>query len=207
MSLLLRPDLAPCDATMLTLLSAVASASAIKKISGLPVAIKWPNDLILSEKKVGGILTEIRADIDRVSLAVIGIGINVNTDKDDFTGGIDVIATSMKEETGKRFSRNELITEILKEFDRQYSRFKTEGKAPLLQEWKALSSTIGKKVKVSIADEILYGIAEGYRRRWHAVTEVAVRNPEANQCRRCDTFEVSDNNPAKRNRCLQKKNR
>jgi BirA family transcriptional regulator, biotin operon repressor / biotin---[acetyl-CoA-carboxylase] ligase len=161
LSLLLRPNLAPRDATMLTLLSAVASASAIKNISGLPVAIKWPNDLILSEKKVGGILTEIRADIDKVSLAVIGIGINVNTDKEDFAGGIDLIATSMKEETGKRFSRNELIIEILKEFDRLYSRFKTEGKAPLLQEWKTLSSTIGKKVKVSIADDILYGVAEG----------------------------------------------
>jgi len=160
MSLLLKPDLETRDATMLTLLSAVASASAIKKVSGLPVFIKWPNDLILSEKKVGGILTEIRADIDRVSLAVVGIGVNVNTDKKDFTGGIDSIATSLKEEAGKRFPRNEVIIEILKEFDRLYCFFKSEGKSLLLEEWKARSSTIGKKVQVVVADEVLVGVAE-----------------------------------------------
>jgi BirA family transcriptional regulator, biotin operon repressor / biotin---[acetyl-CoA-carboxylase] ligase len=160
MSLMMRPNLETRDATMLTLLSAVASATAIRKVSGLPVTIKWPNDLILSGKKLGGILTEIRADIDRVSLAVVGIGINVNTDKKDFTGGIDTIATSIKEEAGKRFSRNELIIETLKEFDRLYRLFNKQGKLPLLKEWKDLSSTIGRKVQVSMGDEILIGIAE-----------------------------------------------
>jgi BirA family transcriptional regulator, biotin operon repressor / biotin---[acetyl-CoA-carboxylase] ligase len=160
MSLLLRPVLAPRDATMLTLLSAVASASAIRRVSGLPVSIKWPNDLLLSSRKVGGILTEIRADIDSISLAVIGIGMNINMEREDFTGGIDLIATSLKCEVGKSFSRNELIIETLKEFDRLYGILLKEGKLPLLAEWKALCSTIGKTVQVSIPGEILIGVAE-----------------------------------------------
>ena len=161
MSILLRPELETRDATMLTLLAAVACAHAIKKISGLPVSIKWPNDIVLSGKKLGGILTEIRADIDKVSLAVIGIGINVNTGVEDFTEEIRTTAISMKEGSGKYSSRNELIVEILKQFGHFYGILIKEGKQFVLGEWKALSSTIGKNVKVVMGDETITGLAEG----------------------------------------------
>jgi BirA family biotin operon repressor/biotin-[acetyl-CoA-carboxylase] ligase len=160
MSILLRPGLETRDATMLTLLTAVACAHAIKKISGLPVSIKWPNDLLLSGKKLGGILTEIRADIDKINLAVIGIGINVNTGMEDFTEEIRPIATSVKEGSKKYTARNELIVEILKQFDYFYGILIKKGKHPLLSEWKDLSSTIGKEVKVVIGDETVTGLAE-----------------------------------------------
>ena len=160
MSLAFKPVLDTKDATMLTLLTAVACAHAIKKISGLQVRIKWPNDLILSGKKCGGILTEIRADIDKVSLAVIGIGINVNLGKEDFKEGIRSIATSIKKESGKCCSRNELVIEILRQIEHFYGMLMKLGKHPLLNEWKILSSTLGKSVKVVIGDEILIGLAE-----------------------------------------------
>ena len=160
MSLAFKPVLDTKDATMLTLLTAVACAHAIKKISGLQVRIKWPNDLILSGKKCGGILTEIRADIDKVSLAVIGIGINVNLGKEDFKEGIRSIATSIKKESGKCCSRNELVIEILRQVEHFYGMLMELGKHPLLNEWKILSSTLGKSVKVVIGDEILIGLAE-----------------------------------------------
>jgi len=160
MSVAFNPMLATRDATMLTLLAAVACAHAIKKISGLPVRIKWPNDLVLSGKKLGGILTEIRADIDKINLAVIGIGINVNMEGQDFTDEIRPIATSVIEESGQYCSRNELITEVLRKFEYFYSILINQGKYPLLNEWKILSSTLGKSVKVVIGDETLIGLAE-----------------------------------------------
>lgn len=160
MSIAFKPRLDTRDATMLTLITSVACAHAIKKISGLQVSIKWPNDLILSGKKLGGILTEIRADIDKVNLAVIGIGINVNMGKGDFTEEIRSIATSIKEESGKCCSRNELVIEILRQIEHFYGMLIEHGKYPLLNEWKILSSTLGKSVKVVIGDETLIGLAE-----------------------------------------------
>ena len=160
MSIAFKPGLDTRDATMLTLLTSVACAHAIKKISGLQVSIKWPNDLILSGKKLGGILTEIRADIDKVNLAVIGIGMNVNMRKGDFPEEIRSIATSIKEESGKCCSRNELVIEILRQVEHFYGMLMELGKHPLLNEWKILSSTLGKSVKVVIGDEILIGLAE-----------------------------------------------
>jgi len=160
MSIAFKPRLYTRDATMLTLLTAVASVHAIKKITGLPVSIKWPNDLVLAGKKLGGILTEIRADIDKVNLAVLGIGINVNIGKEDFTDEIRALATSIKEETGEYCSRDELVIEVLKQIELFYSMLINLGKQPLLNEWKKLSSTLGKSVKVVIGDETLTGLAE-----------------------------------------------
>ena len=160
MSVAFKPGLATRDATMLTLLTAVACAHAIKKISGLQVRIKWPNDLVLSGKKLGGILAEIRADIDKVNLAVIGIGINVNMAKEDFTDEIRSLATSIKQESGKFCSRNELVIEVLRQLEHFYGMLINLGKYPLLKEWKILSSTLGKSVKVVIGDETLIGLAE-----------------------------------------------
>jgi len=160
MSLAFKPGLDTKDATMLTLLTAVACAHAINKISGLQVSIKWPNDLMLSGKKLGGVLTEIRADIDKINLAVIGIGINVNMEGEDFIEDIRSIATSIKEETGTYCSRNELVIEVLRQIEHFYSMLINLGKYPLLKEWKILSSTLGKSVKVVMGDEILIGLAE-----------------------------------------------
>ena len=161
MSIVLRPNLDTRDATMLTLLAGVVCAHAIRKISRLPVLIKWPNDLILSGKKLGGILTEIRADIDKINLAVIGIGINVNMGSGDFTEEIRAIATSLQEESGEHTSRNELIIEILKQFEHFFGILMQKGKSSLLNEWRILSATIGREVKVVMGEETVTGFAEG----------------------------------------------
>lgn len=160
MSLVFQPQLETRDATMLTLLAAVACVHSIRTICGLTIGIKWPNDLIIAGKKLGGILTEIRADIDKVNLAVIGIGINFNQKRRDFPEELRKIATSVLEESGKFYSRNDLIIEILGQFQRFYVSLLKKGKQPLLQEWKRLSSTIGQRVKVVRGDQVLTGLAE-----------------------------------------------
>ncbi|MBI5076623.1 MAG: biotin--[acetyl-CoA-carboxylase] ligase [Nitrospirae bacterium] len=160
MSLIIRPELEPRDTTMLTILAAVAGALALRRSCNIPVSIKWPNDLVVSGKKLGGILTEVRADPDRVALAVIGIGINVNMDLCDLPGAIRDIAASVRMETGKNHSRNEIIIQLLREFEYWYIVLKKEGKRPLLDAWRKNSSTLGRKINVVMHDVTWSGIAE-----------------------------------------------
>lgn len=159
-SIILKPLIAPRDATMLTLMSAVACTSVIKNITSVPVSIKWPNDIMVSQRKLGGILTEIKADIDRILYAVVGIGININLEIDALPDNIRPIATSIKHETGSVQPRTPFVIEILKEMERWYNILLTAGKAPVIHEWLKLSSTIGRTVKVTAGNNIFKGLAE-----------------------------------------------
>jgi len=161
MSIVLRPRISPREATTLTLLSAVACVSAIRKTSNIPISIKWPNDLIVGQRKIGGILTEIRADIDRISQAVVGIGINVNIDKKDMPEEIREIATSLFAETNDSISRTELAAVVIREFDMWYRLLLAEGKKVILDEWRQMSSTIGRPVRVVTGDRTFEGVADG----------------------------------------------
>jgi BirA family biotin operon repressor/biotin-[acetyl-CoA-carboxylase] ligase len=160
MSLVIRPELAPGDITMLTILAAVAGASALRLVCNIPVEIKWPNDLTFSDKKLGGILIEVRADPDRINLAVIGVGINVNMAARDFPEEIRGAAVSLMQVTGKRQSRNDIIIRLLTEFERWYGLLITEGKRPLLDAWRKYSSTLGRRVMVALGETSISGIAE-----------------------------------------------
>ena len=161
MSVILRPELEPKDATLLTIMTAVSCAKGVMKSTGLKAEIKWPNDLMISNKKLGGILTEMKSDPDGIVFAVIGIGINVNSKtKKDFPPDIQGIATSIKEELGKIQSRTFIIAEILKELEHWYKVLLTEGRKPLFDEWKRLSSTLGRKVRVTAGDNVFTGVAE-----------------------------------------------
>ncbi len=161
MSIIVTPDIPPMDATALTLMTAVACAAAVKKTFSLPASIKWPNDIMVSGKKLGGILTEIKADMDRIFYAVIGIGINVNLDTEDMPGDIRRTATSLKAETGKSQSITQCAVGVLEEMDRWYGIFLKKGIKPILEEWTKLASTLGKTVEVSVTGAVLTGVAEG----------------------------------------------
>lgn len=161
MTIILRPELEPKDATLLTIMAAVSCAKGVMKSTGLKAEIKWPNDLMVSSKKLGGILTEMKSDPDGIVFAVIGIGINVNSKtKKDFPPDIRGIATSIREELGKIQSRTFIIAEILKELEHWYKVLLAEGRKPLFDEWKRLSSTLGRKVRVTAGRETFIGVAE-----------------------------------------------
>ena len=160
MSLVIRPELAPRDATMLTVLAAVAGARTIQKTGNIPVTIKWPNDLVIADRKLGGILTEVRADPDRINLAVIGIGINVNMLPAEFPEELRAIATSVRSAAGHPAARNDIIIQLLGEVEHWYGILKTEGKKPLLHAWRKDSSTLGRKVRITIGKKTICGIAD-----------------------------------------------
>ncbi|MFO0754684.1 MAG: biotin--[acetyl-CoA-carboxylase] ligase [Thermodesulfovibrionales bacterium] len=161
MSVILRPDISPRDATVLTFLAAVAGATAVRALTSLPVAIKWPNDLLVGGKKLGGILTEMKADMDRIFHAVIGIGININMARETLPGEIRSVATSVLAETGKVCRRTPFAVEILKEMEKRYRVLREKGRGPLLEEWLSLAATIGKHVEVTAGEGKISGFAEG----------------------------------------------
>jgi BirA family biotin operon repressor/biotin-[acetyl-CoA-carboxylase] ligase len=115
---------------------------------------------MVSDRKLGGILTEIKTTQKEIVLAVIGIGINVNMEAGDFPEQIRMMATSVKNETGKSFAREPIVSEILNETDRWYRVLHAGQKKEIISEWQRLTSTLGKQVLVTAGQETYYGLAE-----------------------------------------------
>lgn len=133
MSLLLKPEMEPSKAPMLTLLMAVAVAEGMKKVCGnSEIQIKWPNDIIINKKKVCGILTEMALDGTVIKYVVIGVGINVN--QKAFVPELRDKATSLWLEFSKEFDRESIISNVLEEFYKYYDGFLRVGDLSYLQE-------------------------------------------------------------------------
>lgn len=159
MSIILKPEIPLKDVQILTLFSAVSCASAIRKLHKIHVLIKWPNDLMVNNKKLGGILTEIKNEPGRISFAVIGIGLNINLERKDLPEDIREKATSLKEELGSNVSRTDTLIAILKELERIYNLLLRLGKTFIIEEYLKMSSTIGRDVKVIMNDTNIIGTA------------------------------------------------
>lgn len=121
MTILLRPEIPPVKAPMLTLVMALAVADGIRDVLGVETGIKWPNDIVLNKKKICGILTEMSTEIDYINYVVIGVGINVN--QETFPDEIKETATSLKIETGKPVKRAGIIAAVMSRFEQYYEQF------------------------------------------------------------------------------------
>lgn len=159
-SVVLRPNLPTHKAPLLTLMGAVAVASAIRKTCSVQAAIKWPNDILVAGKKVSGLLTEMSAEPDRIRHIVLGIGVDVNMPLDLLPPGVRETATTLAAEAGKNIDRTMLLQQILRELDSRY-RGPLESGAEVLSEWKELNVTLGKRVSISGPGEVFEGLAQG----------------------------------------------
>lgn len=159
MSVILRPGLRPGEVTLLTLLSSVAACLALRETTGLEARIKWPNDIQAAGRKLGGILLETRAEPDVISHAVAGIGINVNMPASNFPASIRDIATSVLRETGEKHRRTPIAAAVLNRMSEELGALGKEGRKPLLRKWRELSSTLGKRVRVTEGDAAFTGTA------------------------------------------------
>jgi len=149
-SLLLRPEgLTPEEASPVTLVAAVALARALRKECGLPVTIKWPNDLLIRGKKICGILTEVKGEPDHIDYLVIGTGINVLQEKDDFPPDLRQPGSSPFLEGGGRLNRTTLFLHLLEELKTSLQQFFQQGFAPFHGPWKELNSTLGLPVNLT----------------------------------------------------------
>jgi BirA family biotin operon repressor/biotin-[acetyl-CoA-carboxylase] ligase len=155
LSLILYPD-AP-GLPYLIMIASLAAAFAIESVTGLKTQIKWPNDVLIRGKKVAGILIENEVKGDKVTYAIIGIGINVALRPADINE-IYAIATSLEEERGEKVSREELIKNLLTEFERLYLKL-PDGES-IYKLWRDRLVTLGKKVTVRWGEETPEGIAE-----------------------------------------------
>lgn len=159
MSLLLRPKLPPHQAQLLTLLAAVAAVEATAAVSSVKPGIKWPNDLLVSGKKLAGILTEVSAEIEQVNYIVIGLGVNVNIDRDEFGPELQGVATSLLAQSGQRINRVSWVQAFLRNMDREYVQIQSAGFAEVLTRWRRYSVTLGRDVDVSLAENTVTGMA------------------------------------------------
>src|SRR5271167_1014439 len=159
-TLLLRPRLAPVQAPLLTMMAGISAQTAVAAVTGLTVDLKWPNDLLIGGKKVGGILTEMHAEPTLIKFVIVGIGLNVNQEK--FPGELDALATSLRAETGKLQSRMEVLVRLLREFENDYNRLLREGSAGVIGRFEEVSSYArGKRVCVVTGAETFSGITAG----------------------------------------------
>jgi BirA family biotin operon repressor/biotin-[acetyl-CoA-carboxylase] ligase len=149
LSLILRPNLMPSQVVQIPLIAGVALTKAIRETVSLQPMIKWPNDIIVGKKKVGGILTEMSSEIDGVNYVILGIGLNVNMPASVFSEDISNIATSLIDECGKYTSRVKLVQSFLSEFELIYTKFLAQGFGSVRDEWKELNNTIGSRVKIT----------------------------------------------------------
>jgi BirA family biotin operon repressor/biotin-[acetyl-CoA-carboxylase] ligase len=145
-SLVLRPMLPPMELPQITLTTAVAVVRAIRRVTGVAPGIKWPNDLLVNGKKLGGILTEMETESDRIRHVVIGLGLNVNNP--DFPPELAETATSLSQAVGGTLSRVDLLKAWLEEFEALYERFLNQGFPEILAEWKRHTVTLGRAVTV-----------------------------------------------------------
>ena len=160
MSLILRPEIAPSSASMLTLAAALAVREGIQEETGLSPLIKWPNDLVLNGKKICGILTEMSTELMEIQYVITGIGINVN--QREFPPEIRDTATSLSLEAGRSFRRSSLIAAILKAFEKDYAAFlKTGDLSLLLEEYNACLVNRGKEVCILDPSGEYRAVAEG----------------------------------------------
>lgn len=122
MSLILKPNIPPSEASKITQIAAASVYKALLNF-GINVSIKWPNDIFINGKKLCGILTEMKCDIDRIHYLVLGIGLNVNLNAEEITDELKDIATSLKLEFNKTFSKSLILSEILNNFEPLYEKF------------------------------------------------------------------------------------
>ena len=159
-SIIFRPSILPDQVPRMAILGAVSVADSIFKLTGIKAQIRWPNEILLNDKKVGGILTEFSAELDRVDFVILGIGINVNFDLSGFPE-LATEATSISMETGAKASRTEFLQIILQQIESNYTLL-IQDKFHLIRErWNALCWRLGKWVGGDWAGDEQGGILKG----------------------------------------------
>lgn len=158
-SVLLRPDIAPSGAGVVTPLAGLALCKAIREFTGLDCMIKWPNDIIVGRKKLVGILTEMSAEFDAVDYVVVGVGINV--DQTYFSEEIAHKATSVLLETGRHFNKNEFLARVLEHMENEFAENNLELTQTALSQYRDMCATVGKNVTFRRGTRKVSGMAVG----------------------------------------------
>ena len=153
-SIVLYPNIPPQSAMFITMIFSISIVQAIEDVTGLKPVIKWPNDLLINNKKICGVLTEIDAEMDKVNYAIVGVGLNVNNrlEKD-----LEKSALTLSKKLGKDVSRVDLFRRILEKLDQNYSKLKSGEYAYIRDLWSSYANIIGKKILVTSGNDTVKG--------------------------------------------------
>ena len=158
-SIVLRPKTAPARAQLIPLMAGVSIVKAIALRTGLSPRVKWPNDILVNDKKVAGILLGSVMSGAQIGYSVIGFGINVNNGSADLPANIRVNASSLLMELKRPVDRSKLVVEIFSELETLYQRFQHGDFPVILEQWRHYSSTLGQRVRIWQKDRATQGIA------------------------------------------------
>ena len=151
-TMILRPDLPPMLSFKVSFLASLTLARTIIDLFGIDVRLKWPNDLLVDERKICGMLSELEAEADRVVFINVGLGLNVNNDP----SGLEPAATSLKAILGRNISKKEILAQFLNAFEQ---RMQTGGYDHVIEDWKTYTVTLNREVRVVTTREVLTGRA------------------------------------------------
>jgi BirA family biotin operon repressor/biotin-[acetyl-CoA-carboxylase] ligase len=155
MSLILKPEMPLARVYQINMAVSVAVSRAIFSLLELEAGIKWPNDLLIRERKICGILMEVSAEVGRLDYAVVGLGINANVRLSNFPA--EWMATSLACESGHEVNRRDLIQRILMDIEEAYDMM---GSSEIYEEWRRRSVTLGRRVRITSNSGSLLGVVE-----------------------------------------------
>lgn len=158
-SVILRPRMYPWEAPRITTAAALGTVRAIHSVTGISAALKWPNDILIHDRKVCGVLTELSAEIESINFVVVGVGINVNQRETQFPSKLRGKATSLRNECGQEISRLRLLRSFFSSFEDVYGHMMEKGFSSLRDEIKSKSSVLGRTVSVRIKNRVYKGRA------------------------------------------------
>jgi BirA family transcriptional regulator, biotin operon repressor / biotin---[acetyl-CoA-carboxylase] ligase len=158
-SIVLFPDLEPAYISKITLMTAVVLIQSLKALFDIPVLIKWPNDIIIEDKKLCGILTEMSAESDKINYVVVGIGINANIKIEKFPKEIQGQSTSLEEILGKQITKIKLTQLLFENFEKYYDLLLRKQFSTILKEWKLNAQTLGKRITIISGEQSITGEA------------------------------------------------
>lgn len=159
LTILLKPKIPLDHLFMITMAGSVAIARAIRKEYGIAALIKWPNDIFIGDKKVGGLLLELAAEADTVHYALLGIGIDANISLTELSSPLKDILTSLEAEVGHEVDRVALLARVLREFELRYQQLEDGEYDSIIREWKSLSMTIDQRVVIKTINKTFAGEA------------------------------------------------
>lgn len=160
-SVLLRPPVAPRYASQLTFLSAAAVARAVAEVGNLVATVKWPNDVLVGGRKIAGLLNELDAETEQIHYLVLGIGVNLNMQIEQFPEDLRYPATSMMLECGRKVSRLDFVRCLLRHLDHLYAVYLSDGFPPVLAVWQQYFELVGRSVEVDLQNRRTIGKVAG----------------------------------------------
>ena len=161
-SVVLAPVMTLVEASRFSFIAATAIAEGIEAYTKLAVRIKWPNDLVISGRKICGILVEMVAEAEQIDYFVLGFGLNVNQSAEDFPDDLQKKATSLAVQMGAKIDRMALLCHILRALEQKLALYQAEGFAPIRQKWLASACFLNEKVVIRQQERVLdEGIMQG----------------------------------------------